>query len=151
MQTCSRKKKSGSDSVSVEVDAFTWLSGWCQGLDVPQSPPTKFGQNWDYSGGRKAWMTSVRPLFCRMHSPLSASPFRSLLISLFFSFPPLHFLSFCLLLYLTDKALVARFWSESPWGKQSFVCIRVHLHRNLYIYTLCVHKGHVQLFINTDT
>lgn len=72
------------------VDAFTWLSGSCQGLAVPQSPSTKFGQNWDYSGGRKAWMTSVRPLFYRMQSPPSLCLLLSLLISPFPSFQPLN-------------------------------------------------------------
>lgn len=51
-----------------------WLSAWCQGLDVP-TYSTKFGQNWDYSGRRNAWMTSACPF------SLPRSPFLSLPLS----------------------------------------------------------------------
>lgn len=53
---------------------FAWLSAWCQGLDVP-TYSTKFGQNWDYSGRRNAWMTSACPF------SLPRSPFLSLPLS----------------------------------------------------------------------
>lgn len=97
------------------------------------------------------WLQSVLCFAACTPPPLPppSSLTLSLLISLFLSFTPLHSLSlfFCLLLYLTDKALVAHFWSESPWGKQSFVCIQEHLHRII----LCTYRFvHVQLFINID-
>ena len=84
LQRGARTEEWRRDSVREQVSAVTWLSGWCQGLAVPQSPPTKFGQNWDYSGGRKAWMTSVCPslFFCRMHHPPSLRPSLSFSLSL---------------------------------------------------------------------
>lgn len=80
----SRKEGEGGRGTGTENDAesgaVTWLSGSGQGLDVPQSPPTKFGQNWDYSGGEKKkkleWLQSVLLCVCR-------TPSLSLLISFF--------------------------------------------------------------------
>lgn len=53
---------------------FPWLSAWCQGLDVP-TYSTKFGQNWDYSGGRNAWMTPVCPFLLTPPTPQSLNLF----------------------------------------------------------------------------
>lgn len=74
-QWCSRDRSWQRDASRVRVRGFgffcffAWLSTGCQGLDVP-TYSTKFGQNWDYSGRRNAWMTSV----CPFSLPLSLSP-----------------------------------------------------------------------------
>lgn len=137
LQRKARTEEWQRDSVREQVCAVIWLSGWCQGLAVPQSPPTKFGQNWDYSGGRKAWMTSSVLLCFLPHAPPSLPPslslllslplLSSLLISLFLSFPPLFSLFFVFLFISRTKQ-----WSLVVRGESHLEAVSCpHPHRNM--------------------
>lgn len=65
-------------------------------------------------------------------------PSLSLFLSLNLSLPVFvsFLLSFCLLLHLTDKALGAQFWAESPWGSELSVCLGTSAFE--YIVWMCI-------------
>lgn len=110
-------------SFRVQVSAVAWLPDWCQGLGVLPSS-TKFGQKRDYSGGRKAWMSPVCPLFghTHTHTPSILSLSSSPLISLFLSFLPLYSPFVFLFNSQTKHWLRNFFWTVSPWGSDFPVC-----------------------------